>query len=274
MICPRQRVFDNLQKALWGSTFVALSYLVLTACQPKPVTTARIHIQNDEWKQALAELERAAEKYPDNPEVHYLLGLAYGHESHFKEMTGHFERSLQISNRFAPEIGTERERHWIEKYNAAILDIDQKDFKTSETNLESAILIDPNRVEAHKKLAQVYLNTDRTDQALTKYHQLIDQRPDDLELLIATSRIYYDRKDFGEVITILRKVLQVEPKNRDALARLAISLDSLGETDQAAQAFESAVQAHPLLPDRHLRRCRSGRKAWPPILCSGAVLNH
>lgn len=224
---------------------LVFAVLVLAGCQPKEITSAKIYIQGDNWQKALESLEMAVEAHPNNAEAHYLLGQAYGHYGRFKEMNKEFEVSLLISNKFETQILAERERHWIDKYNNAMAAMKQDDHEKAEELLRQAVVIDPSRHEAYKKLALAYLNLERGDKALRIYHKLLERDPNDVELLSSTGNLYYSQRQFDKVVPILKRILQLEPEHRDALANLALSYDSMGEVEKAAEAYEKAIAVNP-----------------------------
>jgi tetratricopeptide (TPR) repeat protein len=222
-----------------------LSLALLSGCQPKELTSAKIYLRNNDWNRAVEQLEQAVKLYPNNPEAHFLLGQAYGNNGRYKEMVSEFDISLKLSNKFLPQISAERERHWVYKYNAAIVALDKDDYKAAEELLISAVLIDNSKHEAHKKLAATYLLTGQVEKSLAIYDRLLQIYPDDLSLLTSQANIYYGGERYQEAIAILKRILQIEPAHRDALANLALSYDALGNQTEAARAFEMAMQANP-----------------------------
>lgn len=220
--------------------------LNLVGCQPKEVTSAKIHIQNNNWDKAIGELESAVEAYPNNAEAHFLLGQAYGKKGLYKEMNKEFITSLKISNNFEQEIAAEREWHWIGNYNAGIKAADNEKFQKAEALIVSAIIINPSKYEAHKKLAFIYQKTNEFEKAISVYNKLLEKRPNDVELLLAVSSLYYQQQKFEKVVPFLNKVLEIEPQNRDALLNLALSYDSLGQPSEATKLYQQAVEAYPL----------------------------
>lgn len=210
-------------------------------CQPKPVTKARMYLQNSEWDLALEELKRAVEDYPENEEAHFLLGFVYGQNASYAEMTKRFNSSLGISNRFEQEIIAERNRHWKENYNNGIKAADVNDFQTAERYLKLAMLIDSTRYDAHKKLALNYRENDRRRDALQIFSELLQVYPEDVQLLLAVADVYLEENQLSEQVTYLRKIIDIEPDNRDALSKLAESLDVLNKSGEAEQIYRKAV---------------------------------
>jgi len=236
----------NIQAATGLLSLLSLlAALTFSACQPKEITSAKIYIQGDRWDKAQEQLEKAVELDPDNPEAHYLLGQAYARSGRFKDMNREFELSLMVSNKFEKPILAEREKYWIEKYNAGLQSLHAQQYERAEVLLRMAVIIDAERAEAYKKLAQTYLDMNRPRKALVLYRKLLIKRPDDLDLLASTGNLFYSQQQYAEVIPILEKILTLDPHNRDALANMALSYDALGKADEAAAAYRRAIAANP-----------------------------
>ncbi len=194
-------------------------------------------------------LEQAVVTHPNNPEGHFLLGQAYGDQSRYREMKKQFGESLGISPKFQPAILQTIENHWITLYNKGIKAQNDRNFKLAENLLKTAILIDPSKREAYNTLAANYIEANQPRQALLIYEKLLKETPDDINLLIATGNLFYIQKRFDDVVRVLKKVLEIEPDHRDAMANLALSYDSVGKTDEALAAYQNAVKANPLDKD-------------------------
>lgn len=223
--------------------------ILLLGCQPKEITSAKIYIQKRNWQKAIELLEQAVVTHPNNPEGHFLLGQAYGDQSRYREMKKQFGESLGISPKFQPAILQTIENHWITLYNKGIKAQNDRNFKLAENLLKTAILIDPSKREAYNTLAANYIEANQPRQALLIYEKLLKETPDDINLLIATGNLFYIQKRFDDVVRVLKKVLEIEPDHRDAMANLALSYDSLGKTDEALTAYQKAVKANSLDKD-------------------------
>ncbi len=218
--------------------------LALVGCQPKAVTNAKFYLKNNDWEKALKQLEIATEAYPQNAEAHFLLGQVYGYYARYEDMMNEYESSLQISDKFMLEITNERERHWIDNYNAGIIALDKQDYKNAEVIFKNTILIDSTKHEAYEKLAITYVRLHQTDSALAIYNKLLEKDPDDLDILVSMGDIYTGQNNYNGTICILEKVLEISPQNRNALANLALAYESAGKFEEAEQTFQTAVSAN------------------------------
>lgn len=217
----------------------------LSGCQPREITTARFYLENQEWGRALEQLEAAVQNHPNDAEAHFLLGVAYGHLARFEEMNRAFKRALELSDKYQPQIAAERERYWTEHYDQGLRRFRVQDYSTAAAHFKRAVLIDPTRYEAHKRLALCYLNDNQPDRALFIYQRLLEKTPDDVDLLMAVSGLHFDQKHYDQAATTLERVLRLEPNHRDALLRLARTYDAWGEAEKAEKTYEAGVRAFP-----------------------------
>lgn len=240
---------DALTQRFRYFLLLPLLSILITACQPKEITSAKIYILSNDWDRAIEMLEQAVEAHPNNAEAHFLLGKAYGDRLRYKEMRREFQTSLQISAKFQQKILAETENHWINNYSAGIRAQSNVDFKRAEKLFKTAITINPGKREAYKKLAVNYIDTNQPDQAVKIYSKLLEESPNDIELLMAVGSLYYSQRKFDKVVPVLKRVLEIEPDHHDALTNLALSYDSMGRVDKALIAFQKAVEANPLDKD-------------------------
>lgn len=234
-----------LKGALTGLMLLIATSPVFLGCQSKELTAAKMYMQRNEWGRAIGQLELAAETYPKDAEVHYLLGRAYGMHGRYEEMIEEMDVSWQLSDQFHKQITAVREHYWIQKYSAAITAQDEENYEKAEADLKLAIKLVPSKHVAYKKLAVNYLKTEQPDKALLLYERLLQQTPNDLDLLISTANLHYSQGAYSRAIDMLEKVLNIEPDHRDALANLALAYDAHGDIEEAQQAFNRAIVANP-----------------------------
>lgn len=193
----------------------------------------------------MEQLLKAVEQYPDNPEAHFLLGSAYARDRDYLKMNRSFERSLSLSDKFRARITGIRESLWSEQYNAGQVAFKEKNYKQSEMNFLKALAIDSTQYQAFEKLALIYIDTDRLEQAVKIHNRLLRVRPDDLDLLSSTANLFYNLRRYDRVVEILSRILSIDPEHRDALANLAMSYDQMGKPELAQDAYLRAIDANP-----------------------------
>ncbi len=235
---------SRMRKTFAAGSLMAAALLLL-ACQPKEITSAKIYMQGGRWSEAQEQLEMAVKQHPRNPEAHYLLGRAYGQRARYDDMNQEYDTALALSDDFREAVNSDRELYWIEKYNKGLAALDQRKYDQAEHWFRTAIRIIPTRYEAYKKLAGTYLDDEKPDEAATLYATLLDKDPENVELLLTTANIHYSQKQYRKAIPLLIRVSEISPNHRDALANLAFSHDALGQTEHAGRAYEQAIAANP-----------------------------
>jgi len=121
--------------------------------------------------------------------------------------------------------------------------------------LETAIEINPNFLEAHKFLARLYLEKGDYDAAIEYYENCLAQekenielerevcelrltrKNDDLESLIRLQHVYWAREDFKQEIEILEKIVK-NSQEPEYLYKLAVAYLFDGEKEKSEEALK------------------------------------
>ena len=151
-------------------------------------------------KQAEAALEHARALNPDSPEVRY-------NEALVDEAQGHLDQAGELLQQLADST-----HHASEKY-------------TSDEKNNRAIFLD--------RLATVYRDQNKTDQALAVYKEMIALGGDDAERgYQGEVDTYRDAKMLPEATTAAQQAVQALPKNLDLQLTLAGQLVDTGKTKE------------------------------------------
>jgi tetratricopeptide (TPR) repeat protein len=87
------------------------------------------------------------------------------------------------------------------------------------------------------------------DLALRLLDSVVELNPTYAEGWNRRATVRYMRKEFGQSLSDIRRVLAIEPRHFGALTGLGLILQELGEEKQALQAFRKALEVNP-----HLQR--------------------
>jgi len=104
--------------------------------------------------------------------------------------------------------------------------------------LERRLRLTPNDPVAHRELAWIHLDQDRTEQALAALSAAVSIDPLDAEAHAAIGRIRLDAGLHAEAITSLRRALDLRPALDGARYALALALKRTGRADEAARELE------------------------------------
>jgi len=86
-----------------------------------------------------------------------------------------------------------------------------------------------------------------TDLALQLLDIVVELNPDYVEGWNRRATLHYMRKEFGQSLTDIRRVLALEPRHFGALTGLGLILREVGEEKQALKAFRKALEVNPHL---------------------------
>ncbi len=133
---------------------------------------------------------------------------------------------------------------------------DQERYKEAAAAFDEVLQIDPKNEDALQgKIASLRIlkNYDEGGQEIERALKLL---PDSVELRNERGRWHYDQERYKEAAAAFDEVLQVDPKNEDALQGKISSLRILKNYDEAGQEIEQALR---LLPDSVAIRNERGR---------------
>lgn len=107
---------------------------------------------------------------------------------------------------------------------------------------ERARELDPDQAErAARRLAVLYDLIDQPAKAMSEFQELLKRRPHDSSLLNDIGYSYYNRGQWAEAETYLRKAVAADKANKRAWVNLGLTLAQQGRTAEALSAFEKAV---------------------------------
>jgi Flp pilus assembly protein TadD len=91
---------------------------------------------------------------------------------------------------------------------------------------------------AHKDLARILLDRDRSDEALAEFAVVVTLDPPDAEAHAAMGRIHLDAGRPTEAIPAFRRAITLMPERHETRYALAMALKQAGHVDEAAQALQ------------------------------------
>ncbi len=224
---------------------VCLATIIFLGCQTKELTTAKVHIQQNEWDKAVGRLEKAVAENPQNAEAQFLLGRGYALQGRFAEMHRAFEASLKASPQFALEIKSWQAQHFSEQFNHGVKAAGENDWAAAREAFVAALQIEPAHPEAYRNLAYVHDKLGEPEKALQLYRTLIEIKPDDRDAYFAMTGIHNQRREYGKSEAVLEQALARDPRQPQVLAELAFIYDCQGKSDKAFATYQQALQIKP-----------------------------
>jgi tetratricopeptide (TPR) repeat protein len=106
----------------------------------------KAHLNNDEYDDAIAEFQKAAQGNPTMPFLHYHLGVAYMHKQNYEAAANEFRQDIAVE----PDVPFNYDR-------LGVLYAMQQNDVEAEKNFRHAIELDPRIPSSQFGLAKIYL---------------------------------------------------------------------------------------------------------------------
>ena len=230
----------------------ALALLCLAAgialgCQGSALTGAKLYLKQGDPEKAKEQLMLALESEPEHPEVHFLLGRIYGDRGEYANMSESFNRSLELSEDFRPQIEQFRRQYWTRLYNDGVERAtgESPDFSAAAASFKLATTVDPEPLDAWRNLAYSHYRLRDLDGAVQAYEFVAARAPEDSSTFQSLGMLYLERGDLTSAERTFEQLLESNPRHLGALNSLAsIYMDNERYGDAEA-AFGRALEAAP-----------------------------
>lgn len=246
--CPSQAL-NTERKVRWVVIWLLLSFL--TACassmdrKEDAMSSMRVGqsmLQEGRPTQALAELIKANDLDPNNPEIRNVLGIAYMEKGMFSQAINQFEKALFLNPNYVEvhnNMGTAllrdgRVKEAIKEFNAA---------------LENPMYPTPHFVQYN--LGQAYFALKEFDKAREHYLEAIKLSPDYSLAYHGLGLAWKATNHMEEAAEALKKAIEYAPKFAQAHYDLGEVLVELKQASLARLAFQEVIN---LAPESDLRR--------------------
>lgn len=114
-----------------------------------------------------------------------------------------------------------------------------------------ALELSPDLAQAHNHIGDIRLQQARYDDAVESYLQAASLSPGSTVALINLAKAYRDRDEPEEALTALRRVLDIEPENPEAMHVMGVLLEQMGDREGAAEQFKTAIRIAPEMAVSH-----------------------
>ena len=187
----------------------------------------------------IALLLGACAQDPNVKKQQYLeRGLAYQNEAKYNEAILQLKNALQIDPKFAPAL------HAIGRaYRAKSWSVD------AMRELQRAVELEPDNLEARADLAQAYLDLDGWNAALEQADAMGGRVPETAAELYVRAAALNGKGDAQQAVTLLSKGLALGSGTPELQRALGDSLAILGRQREAEKAYRDALARRPKYPD-------------------------
>ncbi len=225
--------------------FILIGMVAFMGCTPKELTSAKVYIQQDDWNNAITQLEQAVQLYPTNAEAPYLLGEGYGNQGEWEKMNEMYNKSLELAPTYEAQIKSSRDKYWVTAFNSGVNRINSGDLAGAINQFETCLAVEPNRPEAYRNLAIAYTQNGDKEKSKETYEKAVEMNPDDSEVVQALAGAYFEDKEYQKVVDLEKALLEKDPENTDAISNLALALDFLGKKEEAMEIYKEAIKKNP-----------------------------
>ena len=126
--------------------------------------------------------------------------------------------------------------------DAAVL---SRDFALAARLYNSLLQQSPNDVELLEKLGSIYVKSGDDKKALPYYIKINSIKPKDFDTLNSLGGIYRRLKQYDNSILVLKQALELNTKVDQVNYNLGFTYKFMGKYDEAVDCFESVIQANP-----------------------------
>lgn len=114
--------------------------------------------------------------------------------------------------------------------------------------------IDDSDPEIFYTLGTINLAEKEPAKARVQFKKAVEARPDYLPAQYQLARMAFDQEDYQGAEEHLRRILQANGKNTDALVNLGVAYKGMGQLDKAMATYDEAAKLNPELPELLLNK--------------------
>jgi len=232
---------------------------------------ATAYLAQQKRDEALAVYRQMTELFPTDPQPPYLVGVILLEQGQQSDARKAFERSIEIGPDYLPPIEKLVDLDIADKhYDAALARVEkqiekkpnlaqlwglkgkilsaQGDFTHAEADLLKAVELDPKLEAAYLLLAQIYVASNRQEEAIAKLNAFVEKNKT-VPALMQLAQIQIQQNNFAAARDAYENLLSVAPNFPLALNNLAeLYSERLGEPDKAYDLAKKANEAAPNEP--------------------------
>ena len=250
------------KKILFFSSILTL-VLVFIACSSQEYTTAKLAIQQSDFKKAEEWLPKAMAVEPDNPEIPIVMAVEVNaRKSEWKKMNEMFEKAMAINPEKEIEVQAKfrtvketvsnyRSYYWAKEFNLGVEQFkkiqDDPDNKLEYldlaiTHFENAALIDTMDANTFITLAKSYLDKGDKDAAKNAALTAVERNPENFDANYKAGQILGSAGTSSkDILPYYEKATKIEPSNSMALKDLAGMYYDLDQKEKSIEVFENAI---------------------------------
>jgi len=186
-------------------------------------------ISKGQYKEALTELDKLTQSYPNDGTLYFLGGNCYGAMGHFDQAILCYQEAIKLKPNYAEahnNLGFYFKE--INKIDKALL------------SYREAIKLKPNYAEAHNNLGVSLYEIGRLNEALLSYREAIKLKPNYAEAHNNSGNVLKDLGQFDEAISSYKLAVELKPDYLFIFNNIASIMIELGRIDEAREFYGKA----------------------------------
>ena len=240
-----------------------ITVMLTISCSSQEYTTAKLAIQQSDFKKAAEWLPKAMEVEPENPEIPVIMAIEiHAKNEEWGDMIKLFNRALSINPEKVIEVRGDFksvathttnyiEFYWANQFNKGVEQFKkiQEDDKNKKNYLEKAIsnfknasIINPRDENTYTTLAKCYFDNDQKNEAKNTVLTAVEKNPESFNANYSAGQILGRAGLSSEdILPYYEKATSIEPSNSKALRELAGIYYDLGQKERSIKVFENAI---------------------------------
>ncbi len=258
-----QAALDTAQQIITSQPYAADGYLLHSQAE----------LQTQKYSDAQHDSEEAMKRAPQNPAPYIELGAIQLTQKHYPEAEKFYQQALDkdptstsgLSGLMHVYVAQKNYDKAIAAANAQIakspnvsnfhdllataLYDGKKDYPGAHAELQKAIDLDKNNIDAIEKLGRVEVQQHNPDQALSLYLNATKTNPREVRFYILIGQLYSDKQNWDQAKVMYQQALSISPDNPLAANNLAyVILEQGGNVDLAMNMAQTARRGMPDSP--------------------------
>ncbi len=182
-----------------------------------------------EYNEAIKQLEECLKQDPENPEIYYYIGQSYFQQGQQSAQRGNSLRAYQYFRK-AYEISDTT----IEKYQKQISEQPEDDH--TNQYLQLAYIY---------QIRSLIPGVDEYQEAIAIYQKLLEEKPNLISAYYHMGWIYYQQGEYQHAIDYFLRYLEPGMKSDFVYYHLGLSYDKIGERQKAEYYFNLILEEFP-----------------------------
>ena len=228
----------------WGQlTGFALVCALGSAQQPQHSATvqrAAELLSRGDARGAVPLYKEAVKETPNDPAIHYNLGIALGTIGQREEQRRALERTIELDPDFA-----------MGHNQLGLLELEGGNFGAAETHFRKAISSDPQFAEAVNNLGVLRLRQKKLEEASQLFRNALKLDPKYIQAHLNLTSVLLEQGNVAQAETHARQALRFAPNSAAVLTAFGKVQTRQGRLDEAATTFRSVISQEPDSPEAH-----------------------